>query len=44
VEITPAVVRGYQTSRLAEKAGPKTINNEVLATLDFEHGSCCNRS
>jgi integrase len=33
VEITPAVVKGYQTSRLAEKAGPKTINNEVLLLL-----------
>ena len=30
VEITPAVVKGNETSRLAEKAGPKTINNEVL--------------
>ncbi|MGA9623958.1 MAG: hypothetical protein WBQ65_05775, partial [Bryobacteraceae bacterium] len=33
VEITPAVVKGYQTSRLAEKAGPKTISNEVLLLL-----------
>ncbi|MGA3100174.1 MAG: hypothetical protein ABSF25_27285 [Bryobacteraceae bacterium] len=33
VEITPAVVKAYQTSRLAEKAGPKTINNEVLLLL-----------
>jgi hypothetical protein len=33
VEITPAVVKSYQTSRLAEKAGPKTINNEVLLLL-----------
>jgi integrase len=33
VEITPAAVQGYQTSRLAEKAGPKTINNEVLLLL-----------
>ena len=29
VEITPKVVKGYQTSRLREKAGPKTINDEV---------------
>ena len=33
MEITPAVVKGYQTSRLAEKAGPKTIDNEVLLLL-----------
>ena len=33
VEITPTVVKGYQTARLAEKAGPKTINNEVLLLL-----------
>jgi integrase len=30
VEITPTVVKRYQTDRLAEKAGPKTINDEVL--------------
>jgi integrase len=29
VEITPKVVKGYQTSRLREQAGPKTINDEV---------------
>ena len=29
VEITPQLVEGYQTSRLREKAGPKTINDEV---------------
>ena len=33
VGITPAVVKRYQTDRLAEKAGPKTINNEVLLLL-----------
>jgi len=33
VEITPAVVKGYQTSRLAEKADAKTINSEVLLLL-----------
>jgi len=33
VEITPAVVKGYQTARLAERAVPKTINNEVLLLL-----------
>ena len=33
VEITPAAVKGYQTSRPAEKAGPKTINNEVFLLL-----------
>ena len=33
VEITPTVVKCYQTDRLAEKAGPKTINNEVLLLL-----------
>jgi hypothetical protein len=26
-------VKGYQTSRLAERVGPKTINNEVLLLL-----------
>jgi integrase len=30
VEITPTVVKRYQTDRMAEKAGPKTINDEVL--------------
>jgi len=29
VEITPKVVKGYQTSRLRQPAGPKTINDEV---------------
>jgi integrase len=29
VEITPKVVKGYQTTRLREKAAPKTINDEV---------------
>ena len=33
VEITPTVVKGYQTARLAEQAGPKSINNEVLLLL-----------
>src|ERR1017187_9828440 len=33
VEITSTVVKGYQTARLAEKAGPKSINNEVLLLL-----------
>jgi len=33
VEITPRVVKRYQTDRLAEKAGPKTINDEVLLLL-----------
>jgi len=33
VEITPRVVKRYQTNRLAEKAGPKTINDEVLLLL-----------
>jgi integrase len=33
VEITPTIVKGYQTARLAEKAGPKTINDEVLLLL-----------
>jgi len=33
VEITPTVVKGYQTARLAAKAGPKTINDEVLLLL-----------
>ena len=30
VEITPTVVKRYQTSRLGEQAGPKTINDEML--------------
>ena len=38
MEITPAVVKGYQTSRLAEKAGPKTIDNEVLLRLCGDQG------
>ena len=29
VEITPKVVKGYQTARLREQAAPKTINDEV---------------
>jgi integrase len=33
VEITPTVVKRYQTDRLAEKAGPKTINDEVQLLL-----------
>ena len=33
VEITPTAVKGYQTARLAERAGPKSINNEVLLLL-----------
>jgi integrase len=33
VEITPSVVKRYQTDRLAEKAGPKTINDEVMLLL-----------
>src|SRR5262249_34979372 len=33
VEITPNVVKRYQTDRLAEKAGPKTTNDEVLLLL-----------
>jgi integrase len=32
-EITPAVVKGYQSGRIAEKASPKTINDEVLLLL-----------
>ncbi|PWU08140.1 MAG: hypothetical protein C5B51_08285 [Terriglobia bacterium] len=33
VEITPTVVKRYQASRLEQKAGPKTINDEVLLLL-----------
>src|SRR5712691_9984124 len=33
VEITPKVVKRYQASRLNEKAGPKTINDEVQLLL-----------
>jgi integrase len=33
VEITPRVVKRYETNRLSEKAGPKTINDEVLLLL-----------
>ena len=33
VEITPTVVKRHQTDRLTEKAGPKTINDEVLLLL-----------
>jgi integrase len=33
VEITPNVVKQYQAARLREKAGPKTINDEVQLLL-----------
>ena len=33
VEITPTVVKRYQRDRLATKAGPKTINDEVQLLL-----------
>jgi integrase len=33
VEITPSVVKRYQADRLKEKAGPKTINDEVQLLL-----------
>ncbi|HEY6343627.1 MAG TPA: tyrosine-type recombinase/integrase [Bryobacteraceae bacterium] len=33
VEITPNVVKHYQADRLVEKAGPKSVNNEVLLLL-----------
>jgi integrase len=33
VEVTPTVVKRYQMDRLSEKAGPKTINDEVLLLL-----------
>ena len=33
VEITPKVVKRYQTSRLKEKAGAKTINDEVMLLI-----------
>src|SRR5260370_22170679 len=33
VEITPSVVKRYQTDRLSESAGPKTINDEVVLLL-----------
>jgi hypothetical protein len=33
VEITPKVVKRYQTDRLKEHAGPKTINDEVMLLL-----------
>jgi hypothetical protein len=33
LEITPEVVKRYQTARLREKAGPKTINGEVMLLL-----------
>jgi integrase len=41
VEITPNVVKRYQTDRLNEKAGPKTINDEVqlLIRLCGEQGA-----
>jgi integrase len=40
VEITPNVVKRYQAGRLSEKAGPKTINDEVqlLIRLCGEQG------
>jgi integrase len=40
VEITPKVVKRYQADRLNEKAGPKTINDEVqlLIRLCGEQG------
>ena len=40
VEITPKIVKRYQGDRLREKAGPKTINDEVqlLLRLCGEHG------
>src|ERR1035438_2930516 len=41
VEITPNVVKQYQSDRLKEKAGPKTINDEVqlLMRLCGEQGA-----
>ena len=33
VEITPKVVKRYQTSRLKEKASAKTINDEVMLLI-----------
>jgi integrase len=39
VEITPDVVKRYQTARLREKAGPKTINDEVMLLLRL----CCDQ-
>ena len=33
VEITPKVVKRYQMDRLNEKAGPKSINDEVMLLL-----------
>jgi integrase len=33
VEITPTTVKRYQRDRLAEKAGPKTINDEVMLLI-----------
>jgi integrase len=33
VEITPTVVKRYQRDRLAQKAAPKTINDEVMLLL-----------
>ena len=41
VEITPNVIKRYQSARLNEKAGPKTINDEVqlLIRLCGEQGS-----
>jgi integrase len=41
VEITPKVVKRYQADRLKEKAGPKTINDEVqlLMRLCGEQGA-----
>ncbi|MDQ6665631.1 MAG: hypothetical protein M3Z23_14715 [Acidobacteriota bacterium] len=46
VEITPNVVKRYQADRLNEKAGPKTINDEVqlLIRLCGEAGCSNSRS
>jgi integrase len=33
VEITPKVIKRYQANRLKEKAGPKTINDEVMLLI-----------
>jgi integrase len=33
VEITPKIVKRYQADRLREKAGPKTINDEVMLLI-----------
>jgi hypothetical protein len=41
LEITPKVVKRYQADRLREKAGPKSINDEVqlLFRLCGEQGA-----